>query len=76
MVAALYREDGNMLVPSELTRGPWDPNAQHGGGPAAVLARAIERCDPREDTAVTRIALDLIRPIPLAPLRVDARLVR
>ena len=32
------------LVPSELTRGPWDPGAQHAGPPSALLgtrARAL-----------------------------------
>ena len=39
---------GSVLVPSELTRGPWDPGAQHAGPPSALLARALERCEPRE----------------------------
>ena len=28
---------------TELTRGPWDPGAQHAGPPAALIAREIER---------------------------------
>ena len=31
---------------TELARGPWDPNAQHGGAPAALLMRAFEACRP------------------------------
>ena len=31
---------------SALARGPWRPDAAHGGAPAALLAREIERhCD-------------------------------
>jgi len=38
----LYTADGDRFVPSEHTRGPWDPRHQHGGAPAALLARAVE----------------------------------
>src|SRR5579884_3406248 len=31
------------FVASELARGPWDPGAQHGGAPAALLMREFER---------------------------------
>ena len=31
------------------TRGPWDPAFQHAGPPAALLGRAVERCEPRDD---------------------------
>ena len=35
---AFYERDGDAFVPSELTRGPWDPAAQHAGPPSALLA--------------------------------------
>jgi hypothetical protein len=40
---AFYRAEDDRLIPSELTRGPWDPDAQHAGPPSALLARALER---------------------------------
>jgi len=33
-----------MWMPTELTRGPWQENALHGGPVAALLARAVEEC--------------------------------
>ena len=33
-------------MPTELARGPWDANAQHGGAAAAILGRAVERFEP------------------------------
>ena len=42
--AVFVATDGR-FVASELARGPWDPNAQHGGAPAALLMRAFERLD-------------------------------
>ena len=73
---AFYTRDGDQLVPSELTRGPWDPNAQHAGPPSALLARALERCKPREGMRIGRVTVDILGPVPLAPLSTQARVVR
>jgi hypothetical protein len=40
---ALFVVDGARFVPTVLCRGPWSADAQHGGPPAALLARAVER---------------------------------
>jgi acyl-coenzyme A thioesterase PaaI-like protein len=61
---------------TELTRGPWDAGAQHGGAPAALLARAIEAVEPGSDMRVARVTLELLRPVPIARLRVETELVR
>jgi hypothetical protein len=63
-------------VPTELARGPWSAEAQHGGAPAALLARALERADPGPAGFVTRLTVDLVRPVPLVPLEVATRTVR
>jgi hypothetical protein len=74
--SAFYTQDGDRLVPSELTRGPWDPDAQHAGPPAALLGRAVERCEPRDDMQVGRITFEILGPVPLAPVEVRARVAR
>jgi hypothetical protein len=33
MEQALFEPDQDVFVPTELTRGPWSPLAQHGGPP-------------------------------------------
>ncbi len=76
MLGPVFHLDGDMLVPTELARGPWDPKAQHGGPVAAALARAIERCEPAGGLEVMRISVDILGPVPLTPLRVDARVSR
>lgn len=73
---ALFHRDGDRYVPTALTRGPWDPNAMHGGAPAALLARAIERFEPGPASHVARLTVELLRPVPLEPLRVSARMAR
>ena len=73
---ALFVIDGDVAAPSELTRGPWDPGAMHGGPPAALLARAIEACDPGPADFVARLTIELLRPVPLVPLTISARSLR
>ena len=76
MAGAFYDRSGDSLVPSELTRGPWDPDAQHAGPPSGLLARAVERCEPREGMRIGRITVEILGPVPLAPLTVEASVVR
>jgi Thioesterase-like superfamily len=63
------------VVPTRHTAGPWSPDAQHGGPPAALLARAIEALGDGTRT-VSRITVDLLGPVPLAPLEVRAGVTR
>jgi hypothetical protein len=65
---AFFEPDGDGFVATPLTRGPWDKNAQHGGPPAALLARAIEQQLPPE-LRLTRLSLDLLRPVPIGPVQ-------
>jgi hypothetical protein len=57
---------------SELTRGPWSNDHQHGGPPSALLARAVEREGERAgEMFVARMTVELLRPVPIAaPLEV------
>jgi hypothetical protein len=73
---ALFVRDGARFVSTELTRGPWTPDAQHGGPPAALLARAIERAERGDGMQVVRLTVELLRPVPVVPLAVTARVVR
>ncbi|MBW2529443.1 MAG: thioesterase family protein [Deltaproteobacteria bacterium] len=73
---AFYLRDGDMLVGTPLTRGPWDDRFQHGGPPAAVLTGALERFEGGEAFALTRMAIELLRPVPIEPLRVAIDSVR
>lgn len=58
------------------TRGPWDPRAQHGGPPSALLGRAVQRCTPRDDVIVARFTCEILGPIPVGELTVRARVAR
>jgi hypothetical protein len=74
--AAFYERDGDLFAPTELTRGPWDPGAQHAGPPAALLGYAIERLPEAAGFQIGRITFEILRSVPIAPVRVEARMVR
>jgi Thioesterase-like superfamily len=79
MSSAFYVSDAGAFVSSELTRGPWDPDAQHAGPPAALIGRELERCESptgQTEWQFGRITYEILRPVPIAPLRVSAEVVR
>jgi len=67
-------EDRVLSQPS--TAGPWGQDSQHGGPPAALLARAVERLETGSDRVVGRLTMELLGPVPVGPLRVEASVVR
>ena len=76
MQEAFYERDGDRYAATELTRGPWDPGAQHAGPPAALLGREIERLEAAEGFQVGRVTFEILRSVPIAPLRIDSRVLR
>jgi hypothetical protein len=86
MAAAFYvREDIDVYAATEHTRGPWDPDAQHAGPPAALLGYALDRAPGRSrehspaahepgarpGMRIARIMFDILRPVPITSLRVS-----
>jgi Thioesterase-like superfamily len=67
---------GGRFAATPHTRGPWDPAFQHAGPPAALLGRALERCEPREGFVLARLTYEILRPVPVAEIAVAARVVR
>ncbi len=58
------------------TRGPWNPAHQHAGPPAALLGRALERCEPRDRMLLARLTFEILRPVPVGEVAVGARVIR
>jgi acyl-Coa thioesterase superfamily protein/acyl-CoA thioesterase superfamily protein len=67
--------DGRFASTSH-TSGPWDPAFQHAGPPAALLGRALERCEPRDGFVLARLTYEILRPVPVAEVEVAARVIR
>lgn len=55
------------------TASPWGPDSQHGGPPAALLARSIEALD---EGWIGRFTMELLGPVPVGPLAVSASVLR
>jgi Thioesterase-like superfamily len=64
------------FVATPATAGPWSPDAQHGGPPSALVARALERHEPVEGQRLGRVTVDILRPVPVAKLTARTRMVR
>ena len=64
------------FLATELASGPWNRNAQIGGAPAALLARAFEQVPAAEGLTLARLTYDFIRPAPIGPLEVHAEVAR
>ena len=76
MPDALFIPDGDHFLPTELTRGGWSDLAQHGSPPSGLLAAAIEGVSTVAPMQVARFTIDLFRPVPLEPLRVETHVLR
>lgn len=76
MTEAVFVPDGHRFVATELARGPWDPHAQHGGAPAALMLRAFERLAGADGLVFARVTYEFLRPVALVALELRAELAR
>lgn len=73
---AVFRLEGDTAITSPHAAGPWDPTMQHGAPPAALIASAAERLPTAQPMQVARLTVDLLRPVPIAPLEIKSSIVR
>src|SRR5690625_4891950 len=68
---------GEKFAATDLVRGTWSARIQHAAPVSALLVRALEHHEAREDTRLSRVAVDLWGPVPAdGPLWVRARVDR
>jgi len=72
----LFEARGDEYVSTTLTQGPWNPEHQHGGPVCALLATVVERVPSLVAMRCGRLTVDLMRTVPVAPLRARTRIVR
>lgn len=73
---AVFRVEGNRVFTSKHAAGPWDPRMQHGGAPSSLIVWAAERIPSPQPMQVSRLTVDLMRPVPVAPLTIETEVVR
>jgi hypothetical protein len=73
---SIFVQQDGLFVPTEHARGPWDPQALHGGAPAALIASVFERMEPGAELPFARLSFEFLRPIPMTPLQLTATISR
>ena len=76
MSESIFLADAGRFVATEHARGPWDPQALHGGAAAALMTSALERMEPGAELPIARLGFELLRPVPYAPLSLSLSIVR
>ena len=72
----IYRVNGHDVLTSPDAAGPWDPRMQHGSAPASLVTWAAERITTPVPMAIARVTIDLMRPVPVAPLTIASEVLR
>jgi len=73
---AIFRVEGDRVTTSPYAAGPWDPSMQHGSPPAALVTWAAEAIPTLTPMRIARVTVDLMRPVPVAPLTIESDVVR
>src|SRR5689334_337633 len=73
---AIYRVEGAKIETSAFAGGPWDPKLQHGSAPSSLICWAVERLPSPVPMRVARLTIDLMRPVPVAPLSLETEVLR
>jgi hypothetical protein len=76
MTGSAYVMEGNIARATEHAAGPWNPALQHGGAPASLLVWAAERVPAAAPMRVARLTVELLRPVPVAPLELQVAILR
>ncbi|RBY82640.1 thioesterase family protein [Blastococcus sp. TF02A-26] len=73
---ASFTPDGDRLVPAPPARSPWSDEMVNGHHVGGLVAWAVQRDSPDPDLQLARLTVDMVRPVPMRPLRVLTRRVR
>jgi hypothetical protein len=76
---ALFRAEGDLLVPLDIARSLWREDQMHGVATSGALARELERAVAalgREDLRPARYTVDLFRAPSMSPCTLRSHVVR
>jgi hypothetical protein len=68
--------DDDHVEPTSHAVGPWDPNATHGGPPAALAVHELRRVVDDPAFCLGSLEVDLLGPVPISPLAIERELIR
>jgi hypothetical protein len=73
---SLFARDGDYFIPDEIAASVWSSKTIHGGVSSALMVAQMEDRFSSDDMQLSRLTVDLFRPVPMAPLRVFCKTVR
>lgn len=73
---SVFRVAGGAVEVREFAAGPWNTSMQHGGAPASLAVWAAEALPAPAPMRVARLTVDLLRPVPIAPLKLRTEVLR
>ena len=76
MGAFLFARNGDRIEPTGWSHAPWSADTLDGGATAAVLCQQAESLRSDEDLQLARLTVDLLAPVPAAPMTIAAQSVR
>ena len=72
----IYELDGHHVLTTPFAAGPWNATMQHGSAPSALVTYLAEQMPTASPMQVVRVTIDLLRPVPVAPLTFSAEVLR
>ncbi|MBI1213076.1 MAG: thioesterase family protein [Alphaproteobacteria bacterium] len=73
---SVFRVDGDAVDVSAHASGPWNTSMQHGGAPSSLAMWAAEALPALAPMRIARLTVDLLRPVPVAPLKLRSEVLR
>jgi len=73
---AVYKLSGNIAETRQWAAGPWNAAQQHGSAPSSLIAHTVEHMPAPQPMRVARLTIDLMRPVPVAPLEIKTEILR
>lgn len=72
----IYRLDGHHVITTPHAAGPWNATMQHGSAPSALVTYLAEQMPTVSPMRIVRVTIDLLRPVPVAPLTFETEILR
>ncbi len=68
--------DGTSVRTTDWAAGPWNPRLIHGGTSTALIVRAAVAAETPVPMRVSRLTVDLLRPVPMGEFSVETEVIR
>ncbi|MBN1094185.1 thioesterase family protein [Blastococcus sp. TML/M2B] len=70
---ASFTPDGELLVPSPTAASPWSDEMLNGHHMGGLIGWGVQRDSPDPEFQLSRMTVDMVRAVPMVPLRVETR---